>query len=63
MYSDNWRIMVKLDLPNPWPTLNTMQNHDTYLALEQAVMLPQDVADLATEEAKVAANLLVMQHM
>ena len=44
-------------------TTDTTLDHDTCLALTQAIMLPQDIADLAVEEAMVAANILVMQHV
>ena len=44
-------------------TVNITQDHDTCLALEQVVMLPQDVVDLAAEDEKIVANLFVMQHV
>ncbi|GFZ03388.1 hypothetical protein Acr_16g0000120 [Actinidia rufa] len=45
-------------------TINdTAMEHDTCLALAQVVMLLNDMANLAAEEEKVDANLLVMQHV
>ncbi|GFS42078.1 hypothetical protein Acr_00g0077960 [Actinidia rufa] len=44
-------------------TAYTSKDHNTCLALEQVVMLPQDVADLDVEDSTEFGNLMVMQHV
>ena len=41
-------------------TADTSKDHETYLALGNAIMLPQDVADLAAESMEDFRDLLIM---
>ena len=40
---------------------DSTKDHDTSLALVQAIILPKDVADLTKEGSKEIRDLLVMQ--
>ena len=44
-------------------TIDTSKEHDTCMALEQDVMLSQDVANLAIKSPVEFINLMVMQHV
>ena len=42
---------------------DSAKDHDTSLAVAQAIILPKDVADLAKEDSEEIHDLLVMQQV
>ncbi|GFZ08656.1 hypothetical protein Acr_20g0004640 [Actinidia rufa] len=49
---------VTVELGRQVTTTDSSWDHNNYLALAQAVMLPQDMADLATEDSMKASDLM-----
>ncbi|GFY81042.1 hypothetical protein Acr_01g0008510 [Actinidia rufa] len=55
--------VLSLTTPNEVIVANFAKDHNTSLALAQAVMLPNDVTDLAAEGSEEIHDLLVMQQV